>query len=197
MPATPQALLCVRQLVCACGVLLGASAAAQTPMMEQDDIIPLLDTPLMQLPIEQGTTALTPPKNPQPPQPQANKPAALTSPADTRALCDTALDAIANAQAPQAFELLAPHWPLPQQEIRRLTHETATQLKQLSQSYGKLLGHEWVRTHTAGTSLVQHSYVLKLEHHALRVVCTFYKPQQHWQVHTVFWDDQLQPLLEP
>ncbi|RMW99637.1 hypothetical protein EBQ26_04660 [Allofranklinella schreckenbergeri] len=182
-------------------VLAAAPAAAQTqPALEQADIIELLempqiDTPLMQLPIEQGTRALTgrtsaAGKRQQQPDP------ALASLNATRTLCDAALEAMAASRVEHAFAALAPHWPLPPQEITRLAKETAAQFKQLNKTYGATLGYEWVHTHSAGASLVQHAYLLKLERHALRVSCIFYKPREQWQIHTVFWDDQLQTLLE-
>lgn len=180
-----------------------AGAAAQTPMMENDDVIELLDTPLMQLPIEQGTQGLTREAQGKQGNRKNDKAGdkadenALSKEADARALCDAAMDAMAAGQIAQAFTVLAPHWPLPAQEIQRLARETSAQLQQLTKGYGQLLAHEWVRTQKAGSSLVQHTYMLKLEHHALRVVCTLYKPREHWQVHTVFWDEQLQSLLEP
>ncbi|MDO4704884.1 MAG: hypothetical protein Q4A98_01505 [Comamonadaceae bacterium] len=183
-------------------MLAATPAAAQTQLaLEQADIIELLempqtDTPLMQLPIEQGTRALTGRTSAagKRQQPQPNP--ALASLNATRTLCDAALEAMAASHVERAFAALAPHWPLPPQEITRLAKETAAQFKQLTKTYGATLGYEWVRTHSAGASLVQHAYLLKLERHALRVSCIFYKPREQWQIHTVFWDDQLQTLLE-
>lgn len=163
----------------------------------EDDFTSLIDIPIMQQPIRQGTGALLPIQMPAPVQSKELVLTALGAAAETRKLCDAAVAQVAAQQVTKAFELLAPYWPLPTDEIGRLAKQTQSQLLQLTGNYGPIVGHEWIRSRTGGKSLVQHLYLVKMQPHGLRIGCTFYKPDQVWQVHTVFWDDQIDALLEP
>lgn len=199
-PAKRSAAVVVRGWGAACAIglsLLGSSAYGQRALPE-DDFIPLKSTPIMQQPIEQGTASLLPMQTPRPTVPDAAWGGALlNSSAQTRTLCEEAVAQLAAGQTKQAFEALAPYWPLPKEEVTRLVSQTQAQLAQLTASYGPIVGYEWVRSRDAGKSLVQHWYLVKMPYHALRIGCTFYKPVQTWQVHTVFWDDQIDALFGP
>lgn len=182
--------------VCALGWVVGSAHAQQA--IPQDGFISLMDTPIMQQPIQQGTNSLLPMQSPKPAVPAGDWGGAmLNSTAQTRTLCEAAVTKVADGQPRQAFDLLAPYWPMSKEEVNRLATQTDAQLKQLTASYGPIVGYEWVRTREAGKSLVRHWYLVKMQYHALRISCTFYKPAQTWQVHTVFWDDQLDELFEP
>ncbi|PAT37227.1 hypothetical protein [Vandammella animalimorsus] len=181
----------------------GSAPSLEAPLLPGDSVVPLMDAPLLPQqpaqggPDRQGAQAASRAGNKTAASPAATPPQRLDKPQHTRALCDAALQRMAQMQIAAAFELLAPHWPLPERELAQLAAETEGQLRQLLAGGGKILGHEWVRSRQGGKSVVQHLYLLKLQHHGLRVACTFYKPQAQWQVHTVFWDEQIESLLEP
>lgn len=183
---------------CVIGVGLVGSVAYGQRAMPEDDFIPLMNTPIMQQPVEQGAASLLPIQSPKPAARDAEWGGALlNSSAQTRNLCEAAVAQLASGQAKQAFDVLVPYWPLSNEELTRLVSQTQAQLAQLTASYGPIVGYEWVRSRDAGKSLVQHWYLVKMQYHALRIGCTFYKPVQTWQVHTVFWDDQIDALFGP
>ncbi|THU01967.1 hypothetical protein E9531_08180 [Lampropedia puyangensis] len=174
----------------------GAAACAQ-PLIPNDGVIPLLDTPIMQQPLQHGAQSLMQMQSPPAVQTGKVNLAPLATMADTTKLCDAAVKLVAEQKIEQAFAALTPYWPLAREEINRLAGQTKSQFALLVRQFGAIVGQEWVRSRTGGKSLVQHLYMVKLQHHAVRVGCTFYRPEQTWQVHTIFWDDEIDALLEP
>ncbi|EON90563.1 hypothetical protein MARLIPOL_18148 [Marinobacter lipolyticus SM19] len=115
---------------------------------------------------------------------------------DTKSLCQKAADTFGAGKAKESFNILQPYWPMPSEEINNLAYQTETQLKMVSERFGKILGADFVGTKVAGTSFVKHTYIGKFEKHAVRYVCMFYKPKSEWVVNAVFWDDQTPALFE-
>ena len=114
----------------------------------------------------------------------------LTTVSETRELCATAASQVADGAFERAFGALAPHWPLPQSEIRAIVAQSESQLGQVGSRFGAPIGTEHVSTSEAGSSFVGHLYAIKYENHALRFTCRFYKPRDQWLVNSVNWDDQ-------
>lgn len=114
----------------------------------------------------------------------------------TKVLCATAAEALGQGKVEESFEILTPYWPLAVEEIDNLKYQTESQLKMLSSRFGKILGSDYVSTKVAGKSFVQHTYVGKFEKHAIRYICVFYKPKNHWYVNAVYWDDKTQLLFD-
>lgn len=121
--------------------------------------------------------------------------ASLTTADGTREACSQAANLFAAGQYDEAYRSLAPHWPLPEQEILNLGYQTKTQLEMVTPRFGASLGEEHVETITAGQSLVRHTYLIKHERHALRFSCVFYKPADAWLVNFIIWDDKPQALV--
>ena len=113
----------------------------------------------------------------------------------TQAVCAQAAKLFAAGHYDQAYESLAPHWPLPEEEILNLGYQTKTQLGMVASRFGPSLGEEHVETVAAGKSLVRHTYLVKHERHALKFACVFYKPADAWMVNFIVWDDKPQALL--
>lgn len=113
----------------------------------------------------------------------------------TKQLCQKAADAFGAGNPKLSMEILKPHWPLPVEELNNLAYETENQLKMVSSRFGSVLGVDFVGTKTAGSTFVEHTYIGKFENHAVRYVCTFYKPKTEWVVNAVYWDDQIHALF--
>ena len=62
----------------------------------------------------------------------------------TQAVCAQAAKLFAAGQYDQAYESLAPHWPLPEEEILNLGYQTKTQLGMVAARFGPSLGEEHV-----------------------------------------------------
>ena len=115
---------------------------------------------------------------------------------DTKQLCARAATAFGEGRSKDAIEMLKPHWPLPVEEIDSLAYQTQSQLKMAAERFGPAVGSDFVRTRTAGNSLVKHVFIGKFERHAVRFICVFYKPGDVWVVNSVNWDDQTSLLFE-
>ncbi len=114
---------------------------------------------------------------------------------DTKVVCQTAADTFGAGKARESFLYLKEFWPLPPEEIDNLSYQTESQLKMVSERFGKILGADFVSTKKAGTSFVQHTYIGKFEKHAVRYMCVFYKPKNEWVVNAIIWDDQTPALF--
>lgn len=114
----------------------------------------------------------------------------------TRQLCATAAAAFADGDSDAAFAALTPHWPLPRDELDALATQTKTLLAGVAERFGAPLGHEHLSSVEVGSSLVRHTQLVKFERHAIRLNCLFYKPEAHWLVNAVAWDDQVSELFD-
>jgi len=114
---------------------------------------------------------------------------------DTKNKCSKAAIKFGEGNIKESFNLLAPYWPIPKQEINNLIYQTETQLKTVETRFGSILGSDFTRTETAGDSFAKHTYVIKFEKHAIRYICVFYKPKTEWLVNTVKWDDSIELLF--
>jgi len=119
---------------------------------------------------------------------------ALQTLEQTKNLCSNAVESLSKNQVSESFDILRPHWPMPKEELDNLSYQTKTQLATVSSRFGNMIGSDFIKTQEAGSSFIQHTYVVKYEKHALRYVCLFYKPKQEWVVNAVYWDDQT-PML--
>ena len=115
---------------------------------------------------------------------------------ETKNICQKAAEIFGSGNAEASFETLKPYWPLPKEEIENLSYQTASQLKMVSSRFGKILGADFVFSQTAGKSFIRHTYVIKFEKHAVRYMCTFYKPKNTWLVNAISWDDKITPLFK-
>ena len=122
--------------------------------------------------------------------------ASITDIKETKNICQNAAEIFGRGNAEASFETLKPYWPLPKEEIENLSYQTASQLKMVSSRFGKILGADFVSTQTVGNSFVRHTYLIKFEKHAIRYMCTFYKPKNKWLVNAVVWDDKIAPLFK-
>jgi hypothetical protein len=120
--------------------------------------------------------------------------ASLQTVDDTKALCEKAVKALDAGKVKQSFEILKPHWPLPNAELDNLAYQTESQLKMAASRFGASAGTDFISTKVAGQSFIQHTFISKFEKHAVRYVCVFYKPKSQWLVNAVNWDDKT-PLL--
>lgn len=128
----------------------------------------------------------------------AAQPAAqpLKTTADARRVADQAVALFKTEKFPEAYEILKPHWPLPQVEIDSLANQTHTQWPMVRQRFGTSLATEFMRERKGGASLVEFTYLQKFERHGVRWTFLFYKPQDRWLVNSVAWDDDIDLLVE-
>ena len=113
----------------------------------------------------------------------------------TKNLCQKAAEAFSEGSPKKSMDLLKPFWPLPVEEVDNLAYQSETQLKMVASRFGKSLNAEFISTKTIGNSFAQHVFIGKFEKHAIRYMCTFYKPKDSWLVNNVSWDDKVTLLF--
>jgi hypothetical protein len=99
-------------------------------------------------------------------------------------------------QAITAFDAIKPYWPLDPSTISGLATTTAEQLPMLEDSYGKLMGYEFVGSETLGTSGHLENFIIKYEQSALRFYIVFYNGGTGWIVNSLSWDDSWDLLFK-
>jgi hypothetical protein len=124
---------------------------------------------------------------------------ALENPAAAHAQATKVTSLLVEHKFTEAFDMLKDYWPLEGYQIDGLRQTTAKQIPLLEESFGKLLGSEFVRSETLGTFGHVEFFVLKYEKNALRLYFTYYNGGNGWLINSVQWDDRwdylfLQPL---
>jgi len=120
----------------------------------------------------------------------------LKTEADTKNLCVQAAKQFGTGKVKESFNTLKEFWPLPEQEIDNLSYQTTSQLQMVGGRFGELLGSDYISTQKAGNTFVKHTYVIKYQNHALRYICTFYKPKDLWVINSLTWDDETSLLFQ-
>lgn len=120
----------------------------------------------------------------------------LSTEAQTKEVCSSAVKKFAAGEIDAAFESMLPYWPLPKEELMNLGYQSKSKLGMVEDRFGSALGTEFVRTVAVGESLISHVFLIKREKHALRFSCIFYKPKDKWLVNSMNWDDSLKSLFE-
>ena len=115
---------------------------------------------------------------------------------ETRILCDTAAKQFGQGKIETSFNTLKEHWPLPEEEINNLIYQTKSKLQMVGDRFGTILGSDYINVKKAGNSFIRYNYIIKYKKHALRYVCTFYKPKDLWVLNSIVWDDETNKLFE-
>lgn len=110
---------------------------------------------------------------------------------DTLRTCQESADLFGRAKYAEAFDLWAPHWAFPKQELKSLAAKTISIMDQAKSRFGKPLAAEFLYTESTGESLQRHMFLIKHEKHALRFSCLVYKPADTWVVNSIKWDDKI------
>ena len=121
--------------------------------------------------------------------------APLATPADTRALGDAFMKLVAAGKIDDAFELMRPYWPIPQNEVNAVRVKTGQQRAMVATRFGDILGSAFVREEKVSDFIVRYTYVEKRDVHVIRWLITFYRPVDTWKVNAVTWDDDISALF--
>jgi hypothetical protein len=115
---------------------------------------------------------------------------------DVKKLADNFMADIGKGAYAEAFQIMKPHWPMPEAEINNLAYQTESQLKMASDRFGKLQGSEYIQSNRIGESYVRHIYIQKFSNHATRWMIVFYRPIDEWKVNVIIWDDKTYQLFD-
>lgn len=109
-------------------------------------------------------------------------------------IANEVVSAVGQNNIEQAFDILKKYWPLSSAEVDNLKAHTIKQREVVQSRYGKPISIEYIKSSKVGDSMIQHTFIEKFEHHALKWQLSFYKPADKWIINSVYWDDKLSEL---
>jgi hypothetical protein len=121
---------------------------------------------------------------------------ALKSIDECKALCESFIQLLDRSKFDEAFLILKPYWPLPENEIATLQMQTVTQLNTIAPRFGEIVGSEFVSKKVVNDFIVRFNYVQKRQNHIIRWDFVFYKPKDSWLINSVRFDDSIDALLQ-
>ena len=89
----------------------------------------------------------------------------------------------------EAFSLLSPYWPLPQNEIDGVQNKTIKYLNMFQNRFGKPIGSVKVKEQHILDIIIRETYLIRFEFTAIRLQFTYYKNDKGWIVNAFKWDD--------
>lgn len=130
-----------------------------------------------------------------PAEPEPDAPT-LATVADARALCDEAMGLLHAGETARAFDRLSAHWAFSQNGMMQLQREVERTRAIVTDQYGDVLDYQLLREDGAGDVLARFVYLERFELHGLRWRFTFYEGADAWTLNDVFFDDEIEALLE-
>lgn len=119
----------------------------------------------------------------------------LDSTDECRKLCDRFIRLLCEESYDEAFAIIKPYWPVPENEMLMLQTQTITQLNIIAPRYGGITGYELVSENKAGNFSLRFIYAQKREKHMIRWTFIFYKPRNKWMVNAVSFDDNISKVF--
>ncbi len=115
---------------------------------------------------------------------------------EVRQYADSIVEEVSRGEVSAAIELAKEYWPMPTEEMDELSRHTVSQLRQVSNRFGGIIGSEFIDEKKMGGSFLRYRYIVKFENHAIRWVMIFYKPVDEWILNKLNWDDHTDLLFQ-
>ena len=115
---------------------------------------------------------------------------------EARKVLDEAMQLLTTDKIADAFVLVEPYFPMPQDELSELKMQIIHQRALVKPRFGTPLGFEFLEQKSIENLLTQYIYVERYERHALRWVFTLYKPKEKWILNAIAFDDKIDQLVK-
>lgn len=89
----------------------------------------------------------------------------------------------------EAFQILTPYWPIPQNEIETLKEKIIKYTNIISNRFGEPFNYLKVKDETISDIAKRETYLIQYENTAVRLIFTYYKSKNGWIVNAFKWDD--------
>jgi len=116
--------------------------------------------------------------------------------ADARSLCDEAMAHLHDGTPDRAFDRLEAHWAFSDDEMTQLLREVERTRAVVADRYGDALDYRLVREETVDEVLARFVYIERFERHGLRWRFTFYRGADGWSLNDVYFDDEIEAVLD-
>ncbi len=111
---------------------------------------------------------------------------------ETFALSDTVTEMFKDNFLIEAFDLLERFWPLPKNEVDVLKEKSVKMMNTISDRYGDAIDYSLVRNEAISDIASRHTYLIRYENHAIRLLFTFYRNDKGWILNSFKWDDSFE-----
>ena len=113
----------------------------------------------------------------------------LTGIQETRSLSEKIARLFEQNEISDAFDVLRPFWPIPENEVDQLEEKTIKYLNLVNQRFGESIGTIKVKNEVISDIALRETYLIRYERTAIRIIVTYYKSQNGWIVNAFKWDD--------
>ena len=115
---------------------------------------------------------------------------------DAQSLCDNAMTLLHDDAPDRAFDRLAAYWAFSDDEMTQLLREVERTRAVVADRYGDALDYRLVREETVDEVLARFVYIERFELHGLRWRFTFYRGSDGWSLNDVYFDDEIEAVLD-
>jgi hypothetical protein len=120
---------------------------------------------------------------------------AFSDVAKAKKTIENAIDLFTNQKFEDGVNIIKPYWPQDPASIDVLAAQAKQQWTIISETYGKKIDIEFIRTESIGKSVVKYVYIAKLEKYALRFETILYHSTNGWIIISFSYDDKLSELF--
>lgn len=89
----------------------------------------------------------------------------------------------------EGFDLLEPHWPLPENELEALEEKTIKYLNILPDRFGEAEGIAKIKEEKIGDFALRETYLIRYQVSAIRLIFTYFQNKDGWILNGFKWDD--------
>ena len=89
----------------------------------------------------------------------------------------------------EAFQILTPYWPIPENEIETLKEKIIKYTNIISTRFGAPFNYLKVKDESIGDIAKRETYLIQYENKGVRLIFTYYKNKNGWIVNAFKWDD--------
>ena len=120
----------------------------------------------------------------------------LSSIEETQALSLQVTELLQDNKISAAFDRLAEHWPLPENEVEAIEEKTMKYFNLLRERFGPAFNAVKVKESVIPNVTRQETFIIQFPNTGIRLIYTFYKNPDGWIVNAFKWDDSFEEELD-
>ncbi|NRD19451.1 hypothetical protein HNV08_05280 [Winogradskyella eckloniae] len=111
---------------------------------------------------------------------------------ETQELSDKVVSLFYQNKISEAFDALAPYWPMPENELTTIEGKTIKYINIIEQRFGQSIGNLKIKNETISDIAIRETYIIRYANSAIRLIFTYYKNDNGWIVNAFKWDDSFE-----
>ena len=113
----------------------------------------------------------------------------LNNSSETKEISQKVTELFKENKVHEAFNLLRPYWPLPENEVYGMEDKTIKSLNIITDRFGKPEDIVKVNEKTIKDFAILETYLVKFKNSAIRLTFVYYKNKKGWIINSFKWDD--------